>query len=91
MQLLALQVSSGGPFDKIIGMIRKLVDKLKDEGMKEAGKNGECSKLMKENKMDIEDSQEKLDELTATIGELTAKIGEASERLKVLNWIGQGR
>lgn len=85
LQLLALEIAAGGPFDKVTAMIRKLIDRLKEEGMKEAGKNGQCSKWMKENKMDISDSQEKLDELTASISELTAQIGEASERLKTLN------
>lgn len=35
--------------------------------------------------MDIEDSQDKLDELNASASQLTARIGEAGERLKTLN------
>lgn len=84
LQLLALQASANPAFKKINKMIQDMIDRLKAESLAETGKFGECSVLMSENKSDLESSQEKQDEVKASIDEELGTVGTTAQKIKEL-------
>jgi hypothetical protein len=61
-----------------------MIDRLKAETLEETGKHGQCQVWMSENKSDLETSQERLDELAATIDEQTGIAGSSAQKVKDL-------
>lgn len=85
LQLLALKVAAGGPFDKVLKMIGDMIDRLKAETLEETGKQGQCLVWMSENKSDLESSEERLTELKGTIDEQTGLSGASAQKIKDLS------
>jgi len=84
LQLIALKVSEGGAFDKVMGMIEQMMDRLKAEALEESGKHGQCMVWMSENKSDLDTSAGKMADLRATIDEQTGTAGTTAEKIKDL-------
>lgn len=85
LQLLALKVAAGGPFDKVLQMIEDMIERLKAETLEETGKHGQCVVWMSENKSDLETSDERLADLKGSIEEQTGIVGTTSQKIKDLS------
>jgi len=89
LQMLALKISEGGPFDKVLEMIRDMIAKLKQDTLEETEKNGVCKQKMETNAMDIEQSQKNMkknkNDIEASVAKIereTAEKEEAEDNLK---------
>mmetsp|Transcript_48388 Transcript_48388/g.156003 ORF Transcript_48388/g.156003 Transcript_48388/m.156003 type:complete len:659 (-) Transcript_48388:126-2102(-) len=83
---LASSLATAAPaFDKIIGMIETLIDKLKEEAAVEADHKAWCDEQLKENKLKRNKKTAKVDELNAKIEGLSADIFEMGATIAKLS------
>jgi len=80
---LAAQVESN-PFDKVVGMIKDLVAKLKEEAAAEAEHKQWCDEQLHDNKLKREKKTSKVNKLTATIEALTQDIASMAKKIQTL-------
>merc|ERR1719298_364511 len=81
---LATQMQNS-PFDKVIGMIKDLVTKLKEEAAAEAEHKKWCDEQLHDNKIKREKKTAKVNKLTAEIEMLTEDIATMAKQIKTLN------
>mmetsp|Transcript_24566 Transcript_24566/g.62622 ORF Transcript_24566/g.62622 Transcript_24566/m.62622 type:complete len:660 (+) Transcript_24566:47-2026(+) len=83
---LASSLATAAPaFDKIIGMIETLIDKLKEEAAAEADHKAWCDEQLKANKLKRNTKTAKVDELNAKIEGLSADIFEMGATIAKLS------
>jgi len=80
---LASQVESN-PFDKVVGMIKDLVAKLKEEAAAEAEHKKWCDEQLHDNKLKREKKTAKVNKLTAGIEALTQDIAAMGKKIQTL-------
>jgi len=80
---LASQVESN-PFDKVVQMIKDLVEKLKEEAKAEAEHKAWCDEQLHDNKIKREKKTAKVNKLTATIESLTQDIASMAKKIQTL-------
>merc|ERR1719377_352748 len=73
----AFQMGAGDVFGKVRGMITEMIDKLVAEAAEEADHKAWCDK-------ETAETQEKIDDHTATVDKLTAKIDKAEAQIAQL-------
>jgi len=83
LKTLAMQVESN-PFDKVVGMIKDLVAKLKEEAAAEAEHKAWCDEQLHDNKLKREKKTSKVNKLTATIEALTQDIASMGKKIQTL-------
>lgn len=76
---LASMVKGQGPFDKVKGLIKDMIDKLEKEGNADAEKEAFCDKEMAETRATKEDKEAKVAKLTTKIDQMTAKSSKLKE------------
>jgi len=81
---LAAQVESN-PFDKVVGMIKELVAKLKEEAAAEAEHKAWCDEQLHDNKIKREKKTTKVNKLTANIEGLAEDIDTMSQKIATLS------
>jgi len=84
LQTLVEQMA-GNPFDKVIGMIKGLLSKLKEEAAAEAEHKAWCDGQLKANKLKREKKTTKVNKLTATVDALTETIARMGEKIATLS------
>jgi peptidoglycan hydrolase CwlO-like protein len=84
LKTIADQVTSN-PFDKVIQMIKDLVEKLKEEAAAEAEHKQWCDEQLKTNKIKREKKTTKVNKLTATVDSLTSTISSMAEKIATLS------
>lgn len=84
LQMAAMQVSQGGPFDKVADMVRKLIARLESEAAEEAGHKQWCDEELKDNKLTREAKTRKTEELSTKIDKLSAEINSLGENIAEL-------
>jgi len=83
---LAAQVQvEANPFDKVVGMIKDLVAKLKEEAAAEAEHKAWCDEQLHDNKIKREKKTAKVNKLTATIEALTEDIATMGKKIATLS------
>jgi len=84
MERLAQEVAMhlSGPFDKINGMIQKMIFRLMAEQKDEDDHKNWCDKELSETKTSRDDKDEKMKELDAKIEEMKSKIQELTEKIE---------
>lgn len=80
LRLVAMQM--GGPIDKVMKMIKELIVRMKEQGIKEAEKHGKCSLWKAENREAIDSAQEEVTSLTAQVKDKTSKMTKNTNTLK---------
>merc|ERR1719163_1375278 len=75
---------SANPFAKVIGMIKDMIAKLKEEAAQEAAHKGFCDKQLYDNKMKRDKKTAKVNLLTAEVEELTASIETMGKTIETL-------
>merc|ERR1719331_611699 len=83
LKSLAAQVESN-PFDKVVQMIKDLVEKLKEEAAAEAEHKQWCDEQLHDNKIKREKKTAKVNKLTANIEELTENIDSMAKKIATL-------
>jgi len=83
LRTLAMQVESN-PFDKVVGMIKDLVAKLKEEAAAEAEHKAWCDEQLHDNKLKREKKTSKVNKLTATIEALAQDIASMGKKIQTL-------
>jgi hypothetical protein len=76
---------AGNPFDKVIGMIKGLLEKLKEEAAAEAEHKTWCDGQLKANKLKREKKTTKVNKLTAAVDSLTETIARMGEKIATLS------
>merc|ERR1719331_2752491 len=89
---LAAKVSESGPFDKVVEMIKDLIQKLSTEAAEEADQKSWCDAELKSNKETRDAKTEEVNRLTARsdmlhaqIAQLTSELEELSDQISSLN------
>lgn len=85
LQMAAIQMSSGGAFDKIAKIIKDLITRLETEAAEEADHNAFCNEELKQNKLTREAKTRKSEELNTKIAKLTSNIDKLAEQISELN------
>merc|ERR1719316_2121990 len=75
---------SANPFAKVIGMIKDMITKLKEEAAAEAAHNAWCAEETKKNKLKRDKKTAKVNLLTAELNELTASIETMGKTIETL-------
>jgi len=75
----------GSPFVKVIGLIKGMIAKLKEEASAEAEHKQWCDDELKENKLTREKEGTQSDKLTASIEKLSGEIDTQSKEIKTLS------
>jgi len=83
LKSLAMQVESN-PFDKVVGMIKDLVAKLKEEAAAEAEHKAWCDEQLHDNKLKREKKTSKVNKLTAAIEALAQDIASMGKKIQTL-------
>merc|ERR1719393_345799 len=83
LKSLAAQVESN-PFDKVVQMIKDLVEKLKEEAKAEAEHKAWCDEQLHDNKIKREKKTAKVNKLTATVESLTEDIAAMGKKIATL-------
>merc|ERR1719265_1465012 len=83
LRTLAEQVAAN-PFDKVVGMIKDLVAKLKEEAAAEAEHKAWCDEQLHDNKIKREKKTSKVNKLTATIEALAQDIASMGKKIQTL-------
>jgi len=83
LKSLASQVESN-PFDKVVQMIKDLVEKLKEEAKAEAEHKAWCDEQLHDNKIKREKKTAKVNKLTATVESLTQDIASMAKKIQTL-------
>merc|ERR1740130_2334939 len=79
----AAQVESN-PFDKVVGMIKDLVAKLKEEAAAEAEHKQWCDEQLHDNKVKREKKTSKVNKLTATVASMAEDIASMGKKIQTL-------
>merc|ERR1719506_1023817 len=89
---LAAKVSESGPFDKVVEMIKDLIQKLSTEAAEEADQKSWCDSELKSNKETRDAKTEEFNRLTARsdmlhaqIAQLTSQMEDLSDQISSLN------
>merc|ERR1719443_1551071 len=89
---LASKVSETGPFDKVVEMIKDLIQKLTTEAAEEADQKSWCDKELHDNKDTRDAKTEEVNRLTARsdmlhaqIAQLTSQLEELADQISSLN------
>merc|ERR550537_1853878 len=89
---LAAKVTESGPFDKVVEMIKDLIQKLSTEAAEEADQKSWCDAELKSNKETRDAKTEEVNRLTAhsdmlhaQIAQLTSELEELSDQISSLN------
>merc|ERR1719163_2073729 len=89
---LAAKVTESGPFDKVVEMIKDLIQKLTTEAAEEADQKSWCDAELKANKETRDEKTEEVNRLTARsdmlhsqIAQLTSELEELSDQISSLN------
>merc|ERR1719407_280744 len=89
---LAAKVTESGPFDKVVEMIKNLIEKLTTEAAEEADQKSWCDAELKANKEPRDAKTEEVNRLTARsdmlhaqIAQLTSELEELAEQISELN------
>jgi len=85
LQMAAIQVSAGGPFDKIARIIQELIARLETEAGEEADHKQWCDSELKSNKLTREEKTRKSEELTTKVDTLTSNINSLAQNIADLN------
>merc|ERR1740127_284226 len=83
LKTLAAQVESN-PFDKVVQMIKDLVNKLREEAAAEAEHKAWCDEQLHDNKIKREKKTAKVNKLTATIEAATQDIAAMGKKIQTL-------
>merc|ERR1719223_1390552 len=83
LKTLAAQAESS-PFDKVVGMIKDLVTKLKEEAAAEAEHKAWCDEQLHDNKIKREKKTSKVNKLTASIEAMTQDIAAMGKKIQTL-------
>merc|ERR1719399_2582236 len=83
LKTLAMQAESN-PFDKVVQMIKDLVEKLKEEAKAEAEHKAWCDEQLHDNKIKREKKTAKVKKLTASIEALTEDIASMGKKIQTL-------
>jgi len=83
LKTLAMQAESN-PFDKVVQMIKDLVEKLKEEAKAEAEHKAWCDEQLHDNKIKREKKTAKVNKLTATVESLTEDIASMAKKIQTL-------
>merc|ERR1719393_664756 len=83
LKSLASQVESN-PFDKVVQMIKDLVEKLKEEAKAEAEHKAWCDEQLHDNKIKREKKTAKVNKLTSAIEALTEDIATMAKKIQTL-------
>eukprot|EP00747_Dinoflagellata_sp_TGD_P160282 gnl/TRDRNA2_/TRDRNA2_177964_c2_seq15.p1 gnl/TRDRNA2_/TRDRNA2_177964_c2~~gnl/TRDRNA2_/TRDRNA2_177964_c2_seq15.p1 ORF type:complete len:658 (+),score=256.78 gnl/TRDRNA2_/TRDRNA2_177964_c2_seq15:55-2028(+) len=75
---------SANPFAKVIGMIKEMITKLKEEAAAEAAHKAWCDEELKKNKLKRDKKTAKKNLLTAELNELTASIETMGKTIETL-------
>merc|ERR1719163_555991 len=81
---LAAKVTESGPFDKVVEMIKDLIQKLTTEAAEEADQKSWCDAELKANKDTRDQKTEEVNRLTARSDMLHAQIAQLSSQLEEL-------
>merc|ERR1719506_1756361 len=81
---LAAKVTEGGPFDKVVEMIKDLIQKLSTEAAEEADQKSWCDAELKSNKETRDEKTEEVNRLTARSDMLHAQIAQLTSQLETL-------
>merc|ERR1719506_1404479 len=81
---LAAKVTESGPFDKVVEMIKDLIQKLTTEAAEEADQKSWCDAELKANKETRDQKTEEVNRLTARSDMLHAQIAQLSSELEEL-------
>jgi hypothetical protein len=84
LQHLVQQMASN-PFDKVVQMIKDLLEKLKEEAAAEAEHKAWCDEQLKKNKMKVDKKTTEVNKLTATVEALTETIASMGEKIATLS------
>lgn len=79
LSLLSAQIMTGGPFDKVIGMVEDMIARLEQEKKDEGEHKAWCDKNLKETSTDKDDTQAAVDKLTAQLEGLNANKAQKQE------------
>merc|ERR1719163_686750 len=89
---LAAKVTESGPFDKVVEMIKDLIQKLTTEAAEEADQKSWCDAELKANKETRDAKTEEVNRLTARsdmlhaqIAQLTSELEDLSDQISSLN------
>jgi len=89
---LAAKVTESGPFDKVVEMIKDLIQKLTTEAAEEADQKSWCDAELKSNKETRDEKTEEVNRLTARsdmlhsqIAQLTSELEDLSDQISSLN------
>ena len=89
---LAARVTATGPFDKVVEMIKDLIQKLTTEAAEEADQKSWCDAELKSNKETRDAKTEEVNRLTARsdmlhaqIAQLTSELEELADQISELN------
>merc|ERR1719235_1944882 len=81
---LAAKVTETGPFDKVVEMIKDLIQKLTTEAAEEADQKSWCDAELKANKETRDEKTEEVNRLTARSDMLHAQIAQLTSELESL-------
>merc|ERR1719201_1194055 len=89
---VAVKATESGPFDKVVEMIKDLIEKLTTEAAEEADQKSWCDGELKANKETRDQKTEEVNRLTARsdmlhsqIAQLTSELEELSDQISSLN------
>merc|ERR1719506_987344 len=92
LENLAAKVTAGGPFEKVVEMIKDLIQKLTTEAAEEADQKSWCDAELKANKETRDAKTEEVNRLTARsdmlhsqIAQLTSELEDLSDQISSLN------
>lgn len=85
LQMAAVQLAQGGPFDKIAKLIQNLITRLETEAASEADHKQWCDEELKENKLTREAKTRKSNELQTKVDKLSANINSLAQQITDLN------
>jgi peptidoglycan hydrolase CwlO-like protein len=81
---LAAKVTEGGPFDKVVEMIKDLIEKLSTEAAEEADQKSWCDAELKSNKETRDEKTEEVNRLTARSDMLHAQLAQLTSEMETL-------
>jgi hypothetical protein len=81
---LAAKVSESGPFDKVVEMIKDLIQKLSTEAAEEADQKSWCDAELKSNKETRDAKTEEVNRLTARSDMLHAQLAQLTSEMETL-------
>jgi hypothetical protein len=84
LSLAAIRMAEGGPFDKIVGLIKDLISRLQEEAAAEAEHKAFCDKELHDNKVVRDKKTQQVENLTAIKEEKNAQIAALADEIAKL-------